>query len=70
MTPEQAEHRYQVEQERLIRIDEMASEKAWKLSLENFEKHLPAHHLNDFYKLLDAVTNVIAEDIYNNQEGY
>lgn len=70
MTPEQAEHRYQVEQERLIRIDEMASEQVWKFSLEDFEKHLAGHHLNDFYKLLDAVTNVIAEDIYNNQEGY
>ena len=70
MTPEQAEHHYQVEQERLIRIDEMASEKAWKLSLEDFEKHLPAHQLHKFYKLLDAVTEVIAEDIYNNHEGY
>ena len=69
MTPEQAENQYQRNQERWIRIDEMASEKVWKLSLEDFEKHLPGHHVNDFYKLLDAVTDIVAEDIYNNQEG-
>ena len=69
MTPEQAENQYQRNQERWIRIDEMASEKVWKLSLEDFEKLLPGHHVNDFYKLLDAVTDIVAEDIYNNQEG-
>ena len=69
MTPEQAQHQFLRNQEMWIRIYETASERVGAFSLEEFEKHLPGHHVNDFYKIVDAVTDIVAEDIFNEERG-
>ena len=70
MTPERAAHEDMVAREIETELYERCQERAWRLSLEEFEKFLPPHQLHKLEKLLETVIDEMVEDEYNNQKGY
>lgn len=66
-TPEQDQHRWMVEQEKMEQLKEAAHEHVWRMTVAQFEQYVQVVRSDIFFELFDEVVQEVAQEEFDRQ---